>query len=259
MIRVVVTGAAGKMGKEVCRAVTEDDQTELVGAVDPSPESGDFTELRALAGIDFFKDLDSFLLIDSADVLVDFTNAASVIENIEKATKKGIHVVTGTTGLGDKELAEIRAMAEKSGKNVMIAPNFAVGAVLMMKLSEIAASFAERAEIIELHHDQKIDAPSGTAKMTADLISAKMKQLPLKNEGDSKARGDRIGRIPVHSVRLPGLVAHQEVIFGFTGQTLTIRHDSIDRRSFMPGVLLAIKSINHIPGLTIGLDHILGF
>lgn len=259
MIKVIVTGAAGKMGREVCRAVLADDEVGLAGAVDPSARVEDIAEMRSIAGLDIADNLTQILKYAKADVLVDFTNAAAVLGNANAATSAGMHAVIGTTGLQEDEIEHLKKLTENTGSNIILAPNFAIGAVLMMKLSEIAASHAERAEIIELHHDKKADAPSGTAIMTAKIIGERIKQTPLQEEEKIRgARGGVVENIPVHSIRLPGLVAHQEVIFGFQGQTLTIRHDSIDRASFMPGVMLAVKKIHDFKGFTFGLDKILG-
>jgi 4-hydroxy-tetrahydrodipicolinate reductase len=218
-IRVAVAGAAGRMGQTVCRAVEGAEDLELTGRADPALD----TPIKAV--------------LQNADVLVDFTVPTSAVANAREAVAAGVHVVIGTTGFDPAELDGV------SGANVFIAPNFAIGAVLMMQFAVQAARHMSKAEIIELHHDRKVDAPSGTAARTAALIA------------QASANGVTP---PIHSVRLPGLVAHQEVIFGDVGQTLTIRHDSIDRESFMPGVLLAIRRVG---GLTespvVGLEHLL--
>jgi len=258
MNKVVVTGAGGKMGRVVVKAVAEDVEAELVGAIDLKPTEQDNLELKAKAGIGFTSDPALTIKETGADVLVDFTTGDSVMANAVAASESGANVIIGTTGLSSGDIDALEGLAEKTGKNILLAPNFAIGAVLMMKIAKTVSSFADRAEIIELHHDKKVDAPSGTAKLTAEMISSNLDTIPLPRDEDFKARGERVGDIPVHSVRLPGLVAHQEVIFGFTGQTLTIRHDSIDRVSFMPGVLLAIKRIGDFPGFTYGLDKYLG-
>lgn len=257
MIKVVVTGAAGKMGKEVCRAVMADNSVELVGIVDRPSSEIDRKDIRSLARLDIQDSLPELLKEVKADVLVDFTNAAAVLANVSAAVGAGMHAVIGTTGISENDLSEIEELAKK--RNILLAPNFAIGAVLMMKFSETAAGYAERAEIIELHHDKKADAPSGTARMTAELMSGRLEPKPIVGEEKvTGVRGGLVGNIQVHSVRLPGLVAHQEVLFGFQGQTLTIRHDSTDRTSFMPGVILAVKKIADFPGFTYGLDKILG-
>ena len=220
MIRVAVAGAAGRMGATVCRAVEQAPDMELAARADPTLGSSVADALSA-----------------GPDVLVDFTVPSTVVENAKRAAGAGVHVVIGTTGFDPIELRGL------TGANIFIAPNFAIGAVLMMQFSVQAARHMARAEIIELHHDSKVDAPSGTAARTAALLAA--------------AVGNEV-EIPIHSVRLPGLVAHQEVIFGDVGQTLTIRHDSTDRESFMPGVLLAIRRVGDLPQpLTVGLETLL--
>jgi 4-hydroxy-tetrahydrodipicolinate reductase len=223
MIRVAVSGAAGRMGSTVCEAVEEADDMELTGRADP--------ELGTALGD----------VLDGADVVVDFTTPETAPGNVRATLASGTHAVVGTTGF---DLEELRSVAEKApdGARCFVAPNFAIGAVLMMRFAREAAAHMPECEIVELHHDAKKDAPSGTAKRTAGLIA------------------DAGGRVhePIHSVRLPGLVAHQEVIFGGAGETLTIRHDSIDRSSFMPGVLLAVRRVGGLPDpLTVGLEELL--
>jgi len=219
VIRVAVAGAAGRMGQTVCGAVQHAPDMELTGRADPALGT-------ALADV-----------LGDADVLVDFTIPATAVENARQAVAAGVHAVIGTTGFDPQELDGV------SGANVFIAPNFAIGAVLMMQFAQQAARHMARAEIIELHHDRKLDRPSGTAARTAALMSAAAPSL---------------GEVPIHSVRLPGLVAHQEVILGDVGQTLTIRHDSIDRESFMPGVLLAIRRVGTLTrSPLVGLEHLL--
>ncbi len=213
-IRVAVAGAAGRMGQTVCRAVEAAQDMELTGRADPALG----TPLGDVLG--------------NADVLVDFTIPGTAVANAREALAAGVHVVIGTTGF---DVGELRGL---TGANVFVAPNFAVGAVLMMQFAAQAARHMARAEIVELHHDRKLDKPSGTAARTAALMG---------------------GEVPIHSVRLPGLVAHQEVILGDVGQTLTIRHDSIDRESFMPGVLLAIRRVQTLPeSPVVGLERLLG-
>ena len=223
MIRVAVAGAAGRMGATVCEAVTGASDMELVARADPSLQA---TVTQALA--------------QRPDVLVDFTVPGSALANAREAVAAAVHVVIGTTGFDAGALDGFRG----APANVFVAPNFAIGAVLMMRFATEAARHMGAAEIIELHHDRKLDRPSGTAARTAELMVA--------------ARGEDGYQVPVHSVRLPGLVAHQEVILGDVGQTLTIRHDSIDRVSFMPGVLLAVRRVGSLPeSPVIGLEHLL--
>ena len=245
MVRVAVFGANGRMGAEVCRAVEAADDLELVAAVDAG-DPRDEVEARA-------------------QVVVDFTTPEVVIENIAWCLERGIHVVVGTSGFTPERLDRVRelvALANPTG--VLIASNFSIGAVLMMKFAQVAAPFFESAEVIELHHPNKLDAPSGTARTTAEQISAARRAAGLAAVPDATtddpdgARGAVVDGIHVHGVRLRGLVAHQEVLFGATGETLTIRHDSFDRVSFMPGVLTAVRAVGERPGLTLGIDGLLG-
>jgi 4-hydroxy-tetrahydrodipicolinate reductase len=242
MINVAVLGARGRMGSEVVKAVEATDGLALVAALD----MGD--SLEQLKG-------------SAAHVVVDFTTPDSVMDNLEFLINNGINVVVGTTGFDDAKLETVRRwLAQNPSVGVLIAPNFAIGAVLMMEFAEKAARYFESAEIIELHHPAKVDAPSGTAARTAELMSAARKAAGLGSMPDATttslagARGALVGQIPVHSVRARGLVAHQEVLFGGLGETLTIRHDSIDRAGFMPGVVLGVRKIVNTPGLTHGLD-----
>lgn len=241
-VRVGVFGAAGRMGSTVCDAVRLDVELELAATYDPAHPDG---SLEAMAAV---------------DVVVDFTNAAAARENLEWAAAHAVHAVVGTSGLGEPDFERLRAAFTRS--NCIVAPNFAIGAVLMMRFAELAAPWFDGAEIIELHHDQKVDAPSGTAMSTAERMlgaSGEWGADPTRDEVVAGARGGRIhGAISIHSVRLRGLVAHQEVLLGTTGQSLSIRHDSYDRSSFMPGVLLAVKAVADRPGVTIGLDAVLG-
>jgi 4-hydroxy-tetrahydrodipicolinate reductase len=259
MIKVIVAGAAGKMGKELCRAVLDDPDTELTGALDVNLKGEDIGSIigRGPIGV-IICDMEPTLKAEQANVLVDFTHASAVMENARIAVKYGVHLVIGTTGLTDENKSEIKTLCAENHVNAIIAPNFAIGAVLMMKFAEMAAKYMNHAEIIELHHDQKRDAPSGTALQTAKMIAPKIKGPSVESEElIPGSRGGKYDNVHIHSVRLPGFVAHQEVIFGGLGQTLTIRHDSIDRTSFMPGVLMAVKAIKDYPGVTIGLDKIM--
>ena len=260
MIRVGVFGAAGKMGRTVCAAVAGDPDTELVAAVDPHHEGLDIRNVTGVdvpgvvvgGGVDALGDA-------GVEVVVDFTEADAARENLRWCAANGVHAVVGTTGLTERDYDELRASFTTS--NCVVAPNFAIGAVLMMRLSEIAAPYFDSVEVIEFHHDAKLDAPSGTAMLTVERIAAASSDWapdPTKTEVVPGARGGKgPADIPVHSVRLRGLVAHQEVLFGTTGQSLSIRHDSYDRSSFMPGVLLAVKRVAERPGVTIGLDALL--
>ena len=243
MINVGVLGARGRMGAEVVNAVNASPDCELVAALD----LGDSLDQLVSSG---------------AHVVVDFTTPDAVMANLEFLISHGIHAVVGTTGFDDKRMATLKSLSSAHPQvGILIAPNFAIGAVLMMEFASKAARYFESAEIIELHHPNKVDAPSGTAARTADLISKARKEAGLAAMPDATtssldgARGALVGDVPVHSVRLRGLIAHQEVLFGGPGETLTIRHDSLDRAGFMPGVLLGIKSVISRPGVTFGLEH----
>ena len=248
-------GAGGRMGATVCQAVAEAEDLELVAAVDPPCAGAEVEGLAIAASADA-------LAAASAEVAVDFTHATAARENLRWCAAHGVHAVVGTTGLSPENLAELEKLFGAGGANAVVAPNFAIGAVLMMRLAALAAPWMETVEIIELHHDKKVDAPSGTALLTAArLAEAKdtWGEDPTRTEVLEGARGGAgPAGIRVHSVRLRGLVAHQEVLFGTTGQSLSIRHDSYDRTSFMPGVLLAVRQVADRPGLTVGLDALLG-
>jgi 4-hydroxy-tetrahydrodipicolinate reductase len=245
-IRVGVIGAAGRMGSQVVRAVDAAADMVLVAVVD----EGD--------------DLDALTAAD-VEVAVEFTHPDAVMPNLEFCVRNGISAVVGTTGF-DRERLDIVAgwLGDGSHVGVLIAPNFGIGAVLMMRFAQMAAPFFESAEIVELHHPAKADAPSGTARRTAELIAAARRDAGLAPMPDATtqaldgARGADVDGVGVHAVRLRGLVAHQEVLFGGAGETLTIRHDSLDRESFMPGVLLGVRRVRERPGLTVGLDPLLG-
>jgi 4-hydroxy-tetrahydrodipicolinate reductase len=243
MIKVAVLGARGRMGAEVVAAVEAAADCQLVAALD----LGD--------------SLDQ-LISSGAQVVVDFTTPDSVMVNLEFLITHKIHAVVGTTGFDDARMAKLKSLSSAHPEvGILIAPNFAIGAVLMMEFAGKAAKYFESAEIIELHHPDKVDAPSGTASRTAGIVSAARKAAALPAMPDATstsldgARGALVGEVPVHSVRLRGLIAHQEVLFGGLGETLSIRHDSLDRAGFMPGVLLGIRSVISRPGVTFGLEN----
>ena len=243
-MRVAVFGAKGRMGEEVCRAVEEAADLELVAGIDAGED-------RSPA--------------KAADVVVDFTVPAVVMENLAWCIDNGVHAVVGTTGFSAERLELLRSqLAAKPGANILVAPNFSIGAVLMMHFAEQAARYFESAEIIELHHPNKVDAPSGTSQATAARIAAARAAAGLgampdaTNTGLDGARGADVSGVHIHGVRLRGLIAHQEVLFGSVGETLTIRHDSLDRAGFMPGVLAAVRAVPGLPGLTVGIDGLLG-
>ena len=232
------------MGSEVCRAVEAADDLELVGRFDQGDDLGDLAR---------------------ADVVVEFSVPDASPANVAHCVERGVHVVVGTTGWDEARLDALRAtLDDHPGVGVLIAPNFAIGAILMMRFAQEAARFYESVEVIELHHPAKVDAPSGTAARTAALIGAARGEAGLGDVPDATtqdpdgARGARVDGVPVHSVRLRGLVAHQEVLFGGVGEMLTLRHDSFDRSSFMPGVMAGVRAIADHPGLTVGLEHVLG-
>ena len=254
MIRVGVIGATGRVGAEVCRAVHADADMELVAGISRSKAGEKASEALGLQGSDvvWAEDLDSFIEA-SVEVAVDFTNAEFAAEHVAWAIEHGVHIVVGTTGF------EVDAAWSEAPVGVFVAPNFAIGAALMQRFAAAAARYLPAVEIVELHHDGKVDAPSGTAAATAEAIAAARSESWAGPSSESIAgvRGGEAAGIRIHSIRLPGLVAHQEVIFGGLGQTLTIRHDSTDRTSFVPGVLMAIRWVPSHPGLSVGLDALL--
>lgn len=261
-IKVLVSGACGRMGREVIKAVAKDDALQLVAAVDVINAGKDIGTVAGMEvlGVSIKSDLKEAIMEDKPQVMVDFTTPAMVMENIRTGLKAGVHVVVGTTGISSEDLREIRELCVENKANALVAPNFAIGALLMMRCAAISAKYFSEVEIIELHHDQKLDSPSGTSIKTAEMILANRSGAKHQEVGEEKikgARGGEINGIRLHSVRLPGLIAHQEVIFGGEGQTLTIRHDSLSRESFMPGVILGIKKVIQAQGLTYGLEHFL--
>jgi 4-hydroxy-tetrahydrodipicolinate reductase len=242
-MRVGVLGAKGKVGATMVQAVGAAEDLTFTAGVDAGDSLGLFTDSQT-------------------EVVIDFTHPDVVMDNLKFLIDKGIHAVVGTTGFTDDRLSQVKSwLADQPSVAVLIAPNFAIGAVLSMHFAKQAARYFESAEVIELHHPQKADAPSGTAARTAKLIAEARKGLPPNPDATSTgldgARGADVDGIPVHSVRLAGLIAHQEVLFGTQGETLTIRHDSLDRTSFVPGVLLAVRSVSEHPGLTVGLEPFL--
>ncbi len=256
MIRVGVFGAAGRMGATVCEAVHAAPDCELVAAVDPFRAGG------PVEGTDLTVSASAGALLDAgAEVVVDFTVLDAARENLRWCAAHDVHAVVGTTGFSADDLDELAELFAHVNANALIAPNFAIGAVLMMRFAEQAAPWFETAEIIELHHDRKIDAPSGTAMTTARRMataSAEWGTDPTSTVVSDGARGGLVeNAIRVHSVRLRGVIASQEVLLGTTGQTLSIRHDTFDRSSFMPGVLLGVRRIAELDGLTLGLDGLL--
>jgi len=252
MIKVAVLGACGKMGREVVRAVASANDMELVGACDVVAADD--------LGVPVDADFETMLNRVKPNVVVDFAKPFVLGSALAALRARAVPII-GTTGLSADELGELEKTANETGVGAMVIPNFAIGAVLMMKFSAEAAKYMPNAEIIELHHDRKIDAPSGTAIKTAEVIEHSRRDAGVYPDkpagGDDPARGEKRDGVQVHSVRLPGLVAHQEVLFGGQGQILTIRHDSIDRTSFMPGVLLAARKASEVRGLVYGLDRLM--
>jgi 4-hydroxy-tetrahydrodipicolinate reductase len=240
-IRVGVLGARGRMGSEVCRAVEAADDMQLVAGVDADDDRAPLRD---------------------AQVVVDFTTPAAVMDNIRWSLDHGLDVVVGTTGIDDEQLATVRDwLVDEPSRGVLIAPNFGIGAVLMMRFAATAAPYFDSVEIVELHHPNKVDAPSGTARRTAELVAEARANRPSPDATTEQldgARGADVGGIHVHAVRLAGLVAHQEVLLGGHGETLTIRHDSLARESFMPGVLVGVRWVGGHPGLTLGIEGPLG-
>ena len=254
-MRVAVIGAAGRMGSAVCEAVVVDEHLDLVAAVDPLC-SGEKDPTDTVVVSESLQHLDPA----DVDVAVDFTVAEAARLNIHWCANNGVHAVVGTSGLVDGDIASFRSAFTSS--NCLVAPNFAIGAVLLMRFAEMAAPFFPTAEVIELHHDNKVDAPSGTAMRTMERMAEASSEWgidPTEHETIAGSRGGTgPGGISVHSIRLRGLVAHQEVLFGTDGETLTLRHDSLDRASFMAGITLACRVISEHPGVTVGLDTYLG-
>ncbi len=259
-MRVGVIGAAGRMGAEVCRAVAAADDLDLVAAVDPSRAGDAVADVAGVGGdLRVAADLAALTAAD-VEVAVEFTGPGSVGANLCWLLEHGIHAVVGATGIGAQDLARAESLARDGTANALLAPNFAIGAVLLMRFAAEAARHLPHVEVIELHHDRKVDAPSGTALRTAEMIAEAREtapDVPLGDEDHPGARGADHAGVRVHSIRLPGLVAHQEVVFGGQGQTLTLRHDSLDRSSFMPGVLLGCRRVADLDGLVVGLDHVL--
>ena len=266
-INVIVCGAAGKMGQAVIRAVDSEAGFKLVGAVDRSGNPNIGKDIGIICGINeigvkLTGDLKEVISKVQPDVMVDFTMPEIVIVNAQIALKAGIRVVIGTTGMTKDDISDLSKLSKQNATGVIIAPNFAIGAVLMMRFAKEASKYFAHAEIIEYHHDKKLDAPSGTSIKSAELMAETRKEFGRDSvKGKETIKGSRggtgEGNIHIHSVRLPGLIAHQDIILAGTGQTLTIRHDSYDRTSFMPGVLMAIKKVMELDHLVYGLENII--
>lgn len=258
-IKVVVQGALGRVGQEVVKAACAESEMQLVGAVELKVTKDSLTLPDDSGSVPFSADLDYILTSFQPDVLVDFTVAQAAMPAVRIATERGVNLVIGTTGLTKEDLNEIDRLATAHKVGAVVAPNFALGAVLMIHLAKIAAKYLDYAEIIELHHHLKADAPSGTALATARAMAAARGKPFLQPTGKAtESRGQQVEGATIHSVRLPGLMAHQEVILGGPGQTVSIRHDTINRECYMPGVMLAIKEVVKRRGLIYGLDTLLG-
>ncbi|WP_422879887.1 4-hydroxy-tetrahydrodipicolinate reductase [Moorella stamsii] len=261
-MRVVVTGAAGRMGREMTKGLLQAGDIEVAGAVDRVAVGTDIGTLNGLqpAGVLINDDLAAVIKTTRPQVMVDFTVAAAALANARLAVEQGVSPVIGTTGISLEQLDELHQLCEARQVGAVVAPNFSLGAVLMMHFARQAARYFPRAEIIEMHHEQKIDAPSGTALKTAELMAEEIETAlapPAAEEKVAGARGATYRGLAVHSVRLPGAVAHQEVILGGQGQLLTIRHDTISREAFLPGLLLAVRQVLHLKGVVYGLENLL--
>ncbi|NMO98020.1 4-hydroxy-tetrahydrodipicolinate reductase [Paenibacillus lemnae] len=260
-IKVTVVGAGGRMGKEVVKLVLQDDELELASAVGLSDSGKDAGELVGLpsCGITVTSDLEMALVESKPDVMVDFTNPQSAYDNTALAIKHGVRPVMGTTGFTPEQIEDLDKQCHSRGIGGLIAPNFSIGAILMMKFAAQAAKYLPHVEIIETHGDQKLDAPSGTSIKTAELIAANREELrqgnPAEEEVIEGARGGYYNGFRIHSVRLPGVFAQQEVIFGGFGQSLKIRHDSYERAGYMPGVKMAVQKVMEYTGMIYGFDH----
>lgn len=264
IIRIIVCGVAGKMGKSIIKSIAAAPDLTLTGAVDLIKTGEDAGELAGIEplGLTLTNRLQDLLAAGNADVMVDFTSPLTVMDNIHCALQHRVVPVVGTTGISEDELKTVQQWVHRYNTGAIIAPNFAIGAILMMKAAQMCARYMKGVEIIEMHHDEKLDAPSGTACKTAQLIHEAAGNVPPAREELEKfpgVRGGRVADIPIHSIRLPGLVAHQEVIFGGEGQMLTIRHDALNRDCFIPGLLMAIRLAPGNKELFYGMENLLEF
>ncbi|MEI6520841.1 MAG: 4-hydroxy-tetrahydrodipicolinate reductase [bacterium] len=261
-LKVLVVGACGKMGREVVKAITAADGMSVVAAVDAANVGADAGDIAgiSLLGVKISADLASAIKLSGAEIMVDFTRPDVIMSNLRIAVPLKIASVVGTTGITAENKAELEKLTEESGSPVFIAPNFAIGAVLMMEFAKKAVKYFDYAEVIEYHHEKKLDAPSGTALRTAemmkDVVTGRLENSANKEHGE-ESRGMAVGNIRVHAIRMPGYVANQEVIFGGLGQTLTIKHDTINRESFMPGVVIAVNKVKSLTGVVVGLENIM--
>lgn len=261
-IRVAIAGAAGRMGREASNALSQANGIDVVAAID---REGVGLSLRTIAGLAcpelaMVGSVEDALAATECDVLLELTHPDSAVAHVTEALRCGVAPVVGTSGIDDASLRAIAALCDSSQTPALIVPNFALGAVLMMRFAEMAARWMPHVEIVEMHHDQKVDAPSGTAMLTAQRVDAARRERPPVREALLKAdgaRGGEVSGVPVHSVRLPGLVAHQKVLFGGAGETLTLAHDSLDRSSFMHGIVLCVRKVRSLNGLVVGMDTLL--
>jgi 4-hydroxy-tetrahydrodipicolinate reductase len=259
MIKVAVYGALGRMGQTLVNALGAEADMQLVGAVDIKAVKDELPLPDGAGAVPLSRNLADIINAVRPEVVVDFSTASAVMPAVRLSAERGVNLVIGTSGLNSDDIKEIDSLAKARGVGIAVVPNFALGAVLMMHLAKIAGKYFDFAEIIELHHHQKADAPSGTARATAQAMAEARCQPFLTPSGKTlAARGEQVEGIPIHSVRLPGLLAHQEVLLGGVGQTLKIRHDQISREAFMPGVMLAIREVVKKPGLVYGLEAVLG-
>jgi len=261
-IKVVVQGALGKVGQVMVRGISREPEMQVVGAVDLNVTEAHLSLPDNRGSVPFSSNLEDILISCRPDVLVDFTIAQAIMPAVRIAVKQGVNLVIGTTGLTGDELSEIARLALAHKVGAVVAPNFALGAVLMIHLAKVAAKYLDYAEIIELHHNLKVDSPSGTAISTAKAMAAArskpFKRPPPEQKETPVSRGEQVEGVTIHSVRLPGLMAHQEVLLGGPGQTLSIKHDTINRECYIPGVMLAIREVVKQQGLVYGLDTLLG-
>lgn len=263
IIKIIVAGPRGRMGKEAVKLVEETPNFELVAVLDRKNNGKNLNELEGFTGLDapIYSNIEECFQKEEADVLIDLTIPETGYIHTKTALLHGVRPVVGTTGFTKEQIQELTDLAEEKGLGCIIAPNFAIGAILMMKFSQMAAKYFQNVEIIELHHDQKLDAPSGTAVKTAEMISESRQSFKQGHEDEKEtlpgARGADLEGMRIHSVRLPGLVAHQQVLFGADGQLLTIQHDSYNRASFMSGVKVSVETIMNLETLVYGLEHIL--
>lgn len=262
-IKIVVAGGRGKMGKETILMIEKTPEFQLVGVIDRKDNGKWLQEVESFTSLDakIYTNIEECFQVERPDILIDFTTPELGYYHTKTALEYGVRPVVGTTGFTQEEISELRHLAEEKKIGCIIAPNFAIGAILMMKFSQMAAKYMDNIEIIEMHHDQKLDAPSGTAIKTAEMIAEVRKSMkqghPEEKETISGARGADYDGMRIHSVRLPGLVAHQQVLFGSDGQSLLIRHDSYNRASFMSGVKLSLKTVMSLETLIYGLEHII--